>query len=823
MELADGGITPPRPSARRCLPTAPLRASILESSGALPNLSFEVQGIYPVDPAGVSNGNSVGDQPKRSALRSSNERHRMVVASRRARSGALTNIRLIAWPTVSSSRRSSISLRNASEYIDEWLKATNSELVRVGFQLVALPYGDTTAVGNGATFTPQTQPIYNLDDDDFIRDDNADPILVKRPSIQDAYNVVKLEYVDRGNDYNPNVVAAEDLRAEELYLYRPESPRQYHFITLNAIAATVAQTLLARMVFIRNTYTFKLPASYILLNPMDLVTLTDVGLGLNQTPVRIRSINENQKHELEVEAEEFPWGCSGPTEYPKQFATSSIVQANADPGVTNPPIVFEAVPRLRSGDSQQELWMALSGNSIPISFLGGGGSGATGHAIIVNGAVAKIVIDNGGTGYTSAPAVSFGGYQGGGAAATSSLTGTSVTSTTITSGGSGYASAWGGCRVWISTDGTQYTAVGTQQGSSTMGATTADWPAYSDPDEVDNLSVDLTESNGVLPNFTTTQENNFASLFYVGGGTGNVPYELGAYASATLTSANKYTITAGSSNPIRRNVFGAPNGPIGGVDHPSGSAFCALNQNIFKLSIDQTLAAQVIYLKFTSFNFRGNMEQSLADVEAYTFTPSGLLMGLSNFGYSISPATNTAPSNWAANTYYPVGSVVYDGTNVQFNVGGTRPAGTTPESGGSTPSWSAIGKLTTDNTCAWINCGLPGGSILAQGTGADASHLYVLPFYVNSNLGVVLYFGSQGVGVGISAYYSQTIYAAQYDPTFKGYNRAGLAPPSLSSNPLVTAALTPGWFNLGSIALSSGGGSLGTGAGQAFPNVPFQN
>ena len=56
-----------------------------------------------------------------------------------------------------------------------------------------------------------------------------------------------------------------------------------------------------------------------------------------------------------------------------------------------------------------------------VSFTGGGGSGATGTAVLTADAVTSVTITNGGSGYTSAPTVVFSGGGGSGAAGTASL------------------------------------------------------------------------------------------------------------------------------------------------------------------------------------------------------------------------------------------------------------------------------------------------------------------------------------------------------------------------------------------------------------------
>ena len=86
-----------------------------------------------------------------------------------------------------------------------------------------------------------------------------------------------------------------------------------------------------------------------------------------------------------------------------------------------------------------------------VNITGGGGEGATATADAVNGFVTAVFISNGGTGYTAAPIVTFagGGVGGTGAAATASAANGSVTGFVLVSGGTGYTAApgvyiWGG-------------------------------------------------------------------------------------------------------------------------------------------------------------------------------------------------------------------------------------------------------------------------------------------------------------------------------------------------------------------------------------------
>jgi hypothetical protein len=148
-----------------------------------------------------------------------------------------------------------------------------------------------------------------------------------------------------------------------VYGLRKASPKQAHSITTTGVAKQVANFLRKREVEIRATYTLTLGWQFNLLEPMDLVTLTVPELGYNKKPVRITAIREDDNGQLEMDAEDFPFGTAAPTLYPQQGAGGFVPQANADPGSVNTPIVFEA-PFLISRSGQHEIWMAVSGGAL---------------------------------------------------------------------------------------------------------------------------------------------------------------------------------------------------------------------------------------------------------------------------------------------------------------------------------------------------------------------------------------------------------------------------------------------------------------------------
>jgi hypothetical protein len=101
-----------------------------------------------------------------------------------------------------------------------------------------------------------------------------------------------------------------------------------------------------------------------------------------------------------------------------------------------------------------------------------------------------------------------------------------------------------------------------------------------------------------------------------------------SYAVAALTGFNQFTLQAtGAGNYLRRAIMDAPDSSGNGVDHPVGSRFALLDPagiGILAITMPELYIGQTLYFKFLSFNKFGAGLQSLADVPAYAFTPTGI-------------------------------------------------------------------------------------------------------------------------------------------------------------------------------------------------------
>jgi hypothetical protein len=424
----------------------------------------------------------------------------------------------------------------ASSILGRWLQLCNTAAVWSGGLFRLIPYGDSSLSGGGVTFEPNVTPLYDLTDDDFKIDGNEDPLQVSRSDPYEAYNVWRLEIAERDNAYNLTTVESRDQNAIELYGMRIASTVTAHEICDPNVALMSGQLMLQRAVYIRNTYTFRLSWEYCLLDPMDLVTVTDSILGLAKAPVRITEIEEDENGFLQVTAEEFPLGAATATLYATQAVSNNPINRNLAPDPVNAPIIFEPPAPLAGATAQ--VWIAASGGS---------------------GGVAD--------------------------------------------------PNWGGAFVWLSLDGSSYSQIGTIVAPARQGVLTAALPAFSgtNPDTADTLPVNMTESGGVLTGGSALDAQLTSTLSIVDG-------ELFSYETATLSSANNYTLTT-----LYRGLYGTAS-----TAHASGAPFARLDGAVFEYDLPARYVGQALYIKLQSFNVFGGGVQDLSSCAAYTYTPSGV-------------------------------------------------------------------------------------------------------------------------------------------------------------------------------------------------------
>lgn len=352
--------------------------------------------------------------------------------------------------------------RAAKDILTDLYASGNMAPVYSGFKLKSIAMSEVSTVANGAVFTAPTAsgPVASLGPADFIGDSRTPPGSVDGKAQLDAPPILSMQHFYRGNQYNPCLTTQPNPAGVSIFGARKADPMRRDEIQDPQVARTLLQIASNRQVYLRNTLKYKLKMNRLLLEPMDLVDITDPQLGLTNFPARVTSIDEDSEHNLDCQFEPFIYGVNAPG----VSSVTAVSPFNPDfttvPTPVNPPIIFEGVPQLNESANFEDLWLIVS-DSDP---------------------------------------------------------------------------AYGGCIVYISTDGgNSYGPVpnGTIIGNGITGYVGGDWPLHVDPDQTNDLSIDLTESRGAINEFTTGQRDAFDSVCFVSGNeAGGGPIEILASGSA---------------------------------------------------------------------------------------------------------------------------------------------------------------------------------------------------------------------------------------------------------------------------------------------------
>jgi hypothetical protein len=236
---------------------------------------------------------------------------------------------------------------------------SNSELVWSDGTLKVVPRGDETLTANGRTYTPNLTPLYAITASHLLAEDGEPPIVRRLVTPEDRHNIVSVEYRDRANQYSIAIAEARDLTDITANGPRPAEVMKAHWITRAAVARFVAEIRKQRNLLVVGEYTFRLPIHFALIECMDLLSLTESGLLLDGTLVRVTSIVESSDDELEITCEDTPTGVGGapryPTVAPGGFASDSLT---APPSVTDA-VIFEAPGSMAAGAAGLEVWVAV--------------------------------------------------------------------------------------------------------------------------------------------------------------------------------------------------------------------------------------------------------------------------------------------------------------------------------------------------------------------------------------------------------------------------------------------------------------------------------
>ena len=247
------------------------------------------------------------------------------------------------------------------------LLATLAEIAQCGMlwsdgKLKFVPYSDTAASGNGATYTPSAEAIPELTEDDLLPQGDGPVVRIKRKGVGGVKNHFPIKYSDRANEYNAATVESKDLGAIERFGVLSADVEEFPEICLGTVAQKLADFRRDRAAAVRNTYSFRLSLRWDRLEVMDIVALTYAPEGLSQVTVRITSIDETDDNELQIEAEDCPLGAQQVVSTTPQPPSGGGVDYNQAPGSVAAPVIFEPPLSLTAG--RPEIWIATSGGQL---------------------------------------------------------------------------------------------------------------------------------------------------------------------------------------------------------------------------------------------------------------------------------------------------------------------------------------------------------------------------------------------------------------------------------------------------------------------------
>lgn len=251
-----------------------------------------------------------------------------------------------------------VNQRQAGAFVKEIAEMTNSGVVWRNGKMLLMPFGDAAITGNGTTYTPDLTPKYALGDGDFLYEKGQPPVKHSEKPLSDQYNHLRMEYNARSNDYNPLIIDVKDEADIDDNGLRSKAVTQYKAVTRDDVARDILQLQLNRGLFVKNFYSFRVGVRHSLLEPMDLLTITEPGLGLVNQLVRIVEAVE-QDDAMDIVVEEMNVGTANSPLFNTQAPQGYNQDYNAPAGATQDPLIMNAPGLLTS--SGYETWIAACG------------------------------------------------------------------------------------------------------------------------------------------------------------------------------------------------------------------------------------------------------------------------------------------------------------------------------------------------------------------------------------------------------------------------------------------------------------------------------
>ena len=248
--------------------------------------------------------------------------------------------------------------KKCQECIKELLTLTNAYMFWSVDKFKIVPRDDRPR----GSWQPNTTVCYDLTPAEMAKQDGGACVLYERKDSSEVYNRFGVIFTNRDNNYESETVFYEDTADIAATGARTASDFNAAWIHTTERAVKIAE-MQARINRTENVrYKFKLSWEYGMLEPGDLVTLTDPVIGLDHQLVMIESVDEESKLTLAVTAVRREAVAEALT-YNIPTRTYNMMNYNADPGNVRAPLMIIPPADLVTSASGLEVWIALQGNN----------------------------------------------------------------------------------------------------------------------------------------------------------------------------------------------------------------------------------------------------------------------------------------------------------------------------------------------------------------------------------------------------------------------------------------------------------------------------
>lgn len=243
----------------------------------------------------------------------------------------------------------------ARDIINDIATITNAYIFWSNDKLKIVPRADRSV----GSWTPDKTIRYNLSPDDFIPQDGGVCISYARKESSEVYNRISVEFLNRSNGYEKEIVNYQDNDDIKEHGVRQASTVSAHYLYTKTRAVKLAEELCRKNKYERVKYTFKLDWAFCRLEPGDLVMLNDPAMGIENQPAMIDSVTEGTNGVLTFTAISRAKGVYDEAEYDVHNVDRPYIDYNAEAPDTDTPLIIQPPAELTSNGL--ELWIGAKG------------------------------------------------------------------------------------------------------------------------------------------------------------------------------------------------------------------------------------------------------------------------------------------------------------------------------------------------------------------------------------------------------------------------------------------------------------------------------